>query len=111
MVDRFGDIPQETENLLRIAALKIYCHDLRIKSVKQKAGIVYMTFTEDTLITVDNVFAIAQKYQRRLSYGKVGEELVIKVTVGSLGAKECLDLVKDVFLDMMAIVEKKQSLV
>lgn len=110
MVDRFGDIPPETENLLKIAELKTYCHDIRAKSIKQKAGIIYITFDEDAQLDMPGLFEAAKQFQRRLTYGNTGGELVLKVTIGSMNAKECLDLVKDVLLALIAVVENKASL-
>ena len=105
MIDRFGDIPDETWNLLRIAELKTYCADIGIRSLKQKGGIVSLRFEPDTGMDMAKLTSLMQKYKRQLTYGSDGGELVVRITVGSALAEKCLDLVKAVLLDMVAIVQ------
>ena len=105
MIDRFGDIPDETWNLLRIAELKTYCADIGIRSLKQKGGIVSLRFEPDTGMDMAKLTSLMQKYKRQLTYGSDGGELVVRITVGSASAEKCLDLVKAVLLDMVAIVQ------
>ena len=105
MIDRFGDIPGETWNLFRIAELKQYCFDIGIRSLKQKGGIVSLRFEADTGMDMAKLTKLMQKYKRQLTYGNEGGELVVRITVGSASAEKCLDLVKAVLLDMVAIVQ------
>ena len=105
MIDRFGDIPEETWNLLRIAELKSYCFDIGIRSLKQKGGIVSLLFEPDTGMDMMKLTKLMQKYKRQLTYGSDGGELVVRITVGSASAEKCLDLVKAILLDMVAIVQ------
>ncbi len=105
MIDRFGDIPDETWNLLRIAELKTYCFDIGIRSLKQKGGIVSLRFEPDTKMDMAKLTQLMQKYKRQLTYGSDGGELVVRITVGSASAEKCLDLVKAILLDMVAIVQ------
>ncbi len=104
MIDRFGDLPNETWNLFRIAELKQYCIDIGIRSLKQKGGIVSLYFDADTGMDMAKLQQLMQKYKRQLTYGHDGGELVVRITVGSAAAEKCLDLVKAVLLDMVAIV-------
>lgn len=105
MIDRFGDIPEETWNLLRIAELKTYCDEIGIRSLKQKGGIVSLRFDADTGMDMAKLTQLMQKYKRQLTYGNDGGELAVRITVGSASAEKCLDLVKAVLLDMVAIVQ------
>lgn len=105
MIDRFGDIPDETWNLLRIAELKTYCAEIGIRSLKQKGGIVSLRFEPDTAMDMAKLTQLMQKYKRQLTYGIDGGELVVRITVGSASAEKCLDLVKAILLDMVAIVQ------
>ena len=105
MIDRFGDIPDETWNLLRVAELKIYCQQIGIRSLKQKGGIVTALFAPDTNMDMPKLLELIKKYKRQLTYGNDGGELVVRITVGSTSAEKCLDLMKDILLDMVAIVQ------
>ena len=69
MIDRFGDIPPETWNLLRAAELKIYCTEIGIRSLKQKGGIVSARFEPDTKMDLPKLQELIKKYKRQLTYG------------------------------------------
>ena len=105
LIDRFGDVPPETWNLLRVAELKIYCMEIGIRSLKQKGGIVTALFEQDTKMDMPKLLELMQKYKRQLTYGSDGGELVVRITVGSAGAEKCLDLIKDILLAMVSIVQ------
>ena len=100
MIDRFGDVPLETWNLLRVAELKIYCMEIGIRSLKQKGGVVNALFEPDTGMD------LLKKYKRQLTYGSDGGELVVRISAGSIDSEKCLDLIKEILLDMVAIVQK-----
>lgn len=105
MIDRFGDIPPETWNLLRAAELKIYCIEIGICSLKQKGGIVSARFEPDTGMDLPKLQTLMKKYRRQLTYGNDGGELVVRITVGTSTAEKCLELMKDILLDMVSIVQ------
>ena len=104
LVDRFGDLPQETINLFRIAELKTICINGKMASLKQKGGIVELKFSSDADMEISELFQLSQKYKRIMTYGNNGGELVIRLTIGSKSAEECLDLMKDILLAISAIV-------
>lgn len=106
MIDRFGDIPEETWNLLRIAELKTYCVAVGIRSLKQNGGIVSLRFEPDTGMDMVKLLHLTQKYKKQLHYRSDGGELVVRIAVGTLSAEKCLDLVKAILLDMVTIVQK-----
>ena len=106
MIDRFGDVPAETWNLVRVAELKIYCMEIGIRSLKQKGGVVHARFEPDTGMDMPKLMELMKKYKRQLTYGSDGGELVVRITVGSADAEKCLDLVKAILLDMVSIVQK-----
>ena len=105
MVDRFGDVPAETWNLLRVAELKNYCMDIGIRSLKQKGGVVQARFEPDTGMDMPKLLELIKKYKQQLTYGSDAGELVVRITVGSLNAEKSLDLLKEILLDMVSIVQ------
>ena len=88
-----------------MAELKIYCQQIGIRSLKQKGGIVTALFAPDTNMDMPKLLELIKKYKRQLTYGNDGGELVVRITVGSTSAEKCLDLMKDILLDMVAIVQ------
>ena len=103
LVDRFGDVPQETQNLLTIAEIKLLAHEAGITSLKQKAGVVSIRFSADTAIEIPKLYELAKEYKRRINYTNASGELLIKVTVGTLDQKDCLDLVKSVVSKLVSL--------
>ncbi len=108
LVDRFGDVPPETWNLLRVAELKIYCMQIGIRSLKQKGGVINALFEADTAMDLSKLMQLVQKYKRQLTYGSDGGELVVRIMVGSADAENCLELIKKILLDMLTIVKSEQ---
>lgn len=103
LVDRFGDVPKETENLLSIAEIRLLARQAGIVSLKQKAGIITMKFSADTTIEIPALYDLAKQYKRRLNYTNAAGELLLKLTVGSMDQKDCLDLVKSVVSALAAL--------
>ncbi|MGI6563290.1 MAG: transcription-repair coupling factor [Clostridia bacterium] len=44
LIDRFGDVPEETHNLIRIALLRKMANDIKIKSIERKSRQMVITF-------------------------------------------------------------------
>jgi len=105
MIDRFGDIPAETWNLLRAAELKVFCMEIGIRSLKQKGGVVTALFEPDTGMDMPKLQQLMQKYKRQITYGSDGGELAVRISVGTATAEKCLDLIKDILSDMVSIVQ------
>ena len=72
LTDRFGDIPAEVENLLRIALTKALAHRASISEITIKKDSFFMTFLPDARINVDAVPDViaAEKGKLRLERGK-----------------------------------------
>ena len=100
------DVPLETWNLLRVAELKIYCMEIGIRSLKQKGGVVNALFEPDTGMDLPKLMELVKKYKRQLTYGSDGGELVVRISAGSIDSEKCLDLIKEILLDMVSIVQK-----
>ena len=103
LVDRFGDVPKETANLLSIAEIRLLARQAGITSLKQKAGIIVMRFSPETSIEIPALYELAKQYKRRLNYTNAAGELIVKLTVGSMEQKDCLDLVKSVVSSLASL--------
>lgn len=55
-----------------------------------------MRFAPDTAIEIPALYELTKQYKRRLNYTNAAGELILKLTVGSMDQKDCLDLVKSV---------------
>ena len=66
MIDRFGNMPSEIENLLDIARIKILCKKLNISKVQEKRNFVVFIF-EQGKIDID-VNELVKKYRNRIKF-------------------------------------------
>jgi len=61
MQDRFGDMPELVNNLLKIAGLKELLKKLRITELAQKGNYLYLTFANDTPVEPHKLLRLANK--------------------------------------------------
>ena len=66
MIDRFGDMPKEIENLIEIARIKILCKKLKISKVQSKKNFVVFIF-EPGEINID-INQMVRKYKNKIKF-------------------------------------------
>ena len=66
MIDRFGDMPKEIENLIEIARIKNLCKKLKISKVQGKRNFVVFIF-EPGEINID-INELVKKYRNRIKF-------------------------------------------
>ena len=66
MIDRFGDMPKEIENLIEIARIKTLCKKLNISKVQSKKNFVVFIF-EPGEINID-INELVKKYKNRIKF-------------------------------------------
>ena len=66
MIDRFGDMPKEIENLIEIARIKILCKKLNISKVQGKKNFVVFIF-EPGEIDID-INELVKKYRNKIKF-------------------------------------------
>ena len=66
MIDRFGNMPNEIENLLDIARIKTLCKKLKISKVQEKRNFVVFIF-EPGEINID-INELLKKYRNRIKF-------------------------------------------
>ncbi len=83
MEDRFGPIPNEVENLLSIAQIKIICRRLEIWHLSESRGIVQLEFGHLASINVDKIINLmklsggrVQMDSKRMNYMKMKTDAV-----------------------------------
>jgi transcription-repair coupling factor (superfamily II helicase) len=107
--DRFGDIPQPVENLLRVARLKAYCYLHRILSISQKGTNLVITLHADQnqLLDGTKLFTLSNKFERRISLS-TGQQLTVTVKVSGISIESGVDLVQK-FLSQFDQVKKMKG--
>ena len=66
MIDRFGNMPNEIENLLDIARIKTLCKKLKISKVQEKRNFVVFIFDAGE-INID-INELLKKYRNRIKF-------------------------------------------
>ncbi len=104
LVDRFGDIPKETERLMSISLLKVFANSLGILSITQKANFIHFTCKPQAKISLDAIEDINKKDFGRLKL-QLGKESVIIYKIKGEYKKKGYDLVAEIkeFLDSIKL--------
>ncbi len=92
LVDRFGDIPKATNNLLRISTLKADAKKLKITEIKSRNGNIEVHLLNNAPINSDKMISFVSKYSRRLKF--------------HAGEISCFVLKKDKYTDDLLESEK-----
>ncbi len=66
MIDRFGNMPKEIENLIEIARIKILCKKLKISKIQSKRNFVLFIF-EPGEINID-INGLVKKYRNKIKF-------------------------------------------
>lgn len=68
LIDRFGDIPKEVENLLDISYIKNMASRINIKNISQSGNNIILEFSTIESISPDLVHFMSEEYGRRISF-------------------------------------------
>ena len=79
LMDRFGDYPQEVENLLIVSNLKRTAKKEKVESITEKGNKIEILITEKKSQQVDGskLFELANKYRNTVQLGTEGNKLKI----------------------------------
>ena len=97
MIDRFGNMPKEIENLLEIARIKILCKKLNISKVQGKHNFVVFIF-EAKELNID-VNELVKKYKNKIRFSQgIKPQITIALdnSTGMPMLKEVKKFLKDV---------------
>lgn len=78
MIDRFGKLPPEVTNLLRIMHLKMFSKMLSITKIQEVRGKVRLVFSPETPVQPQNIFDLHNKKKRPVKFLPDGFELDLK---------------------------------
>lgn len=103
MNDRFGDLPIETERLLRIARMKVWGLQSGVTSIKEKQKVISVCLSAEGTAQVDGgqVAEATMKFGRAVGFGMDEGKLVL--TIDEKKAGNCLPL--DILEEVMKIVK------
>lgn len=106
MIDRYGTLPEEVENLLEIARIKELCKQCHIYKVSQRVnGVVFII--EEKAYTPEIIDAMIQEYKNKLRFSP-GKEMYFTLKVEGKGDSKKLEEIKS-FLQTLTSVKAKQQ--
>ena len=106
MIDRYGTLPEEVENLLEIARIKELCKQCHIYKVSQRVnGVVFII--EEKAYTPEIIDAMIQEYKNKLRFSP-GKEMYFTLKVEGKGDSKKLEEIKS-FLQNLETVKAKQQ--
>jgi transcription-repair coupling factor (superfamily II helicase) len=78
LADRFGTLPVEVRNLLRIMRLKILAKRLSITRIQELKGKVRVVFSSDTSLQPAHIFDLQKKRKKTINFFPDGFELEVR---------------------------------
>lgn len=64
LLDRFGEVPEAVENLLRIAMIRVAAHKLYVTEIKGKNGEIVLTIKADADIRAENIPQVLEQLEK-----------------------------------------------
>ena len=81
LIDRFGDMPNETDRLLRIARMKVWARQVGVESIKQHGKVVTIRLTEKGTASINGGKVVEESaaYGRAVGFSMAGQQLVMSI--------------------------------
>ena len=85
--DRFGDLPVETERLMRIARMKVWAAQAGVVSIKEKQQVVSIQLSEEGTALADGAKIVAESmiFGRAVGFGMDGNQLIVTIDYQKCG--------------------------
>ena len=75
LIDRYGDIPMETNQLIEIAYIKNLAAQLGFSSIKQKEEAVLLNFAQHSQLPLDKIVELVNQWKGKLLFS-AGKNLI-----------------------------------
>ncbi|KAA0954788.1 transcription-repair coupling factor [Planococcus sp. ANT_H30] len=81
LIDRFGDMPNETDSLLRIARMKVWARQVGVESIKQTGKIVTVRLSEKGTASINGGKVVEESavYGRAVGFSMAGQQLMMSI--------------------------------
>ncbi|TAA69689.1 transcription-repair coupling factor [Planococcus salinarum] len=96
LIDRFGDMPLETDRLLRIALMKVWGRSVGVESIKQNGKRISIKLTEKGTAAVNGGKLVEESaaYGRAVGFSMVGQQLVMAIDENKTGKHHPFDVLE-----------------
>jgi transcription-repair coupling factor (superfamily II helicase) len=75
--DRFGEVPDSVDNLLRVALMRVKAHSLYMREVKGGSGEITFEILREAKIKSENIPLLLKHYKGKLSFKSKGKVMFI----------------------------------
>ena len=95
IIDRFGTIPKEVNNLIKVAYIKTLCKKLNIKEIAQVNKVLKIGFLSNKGLNIEATNYLIEKYFGRIKFD-ASKEPVIKYQLNSIEQDNLLEEIKNI---------------
>ena len=97
IIDRFGNMPTEVENLISIARIKYKAKSLKISKITSKNGIALFTFVANTTNKQEiNIKKLVEKYGNKIKFSNgIKPTITLKTQTNTNNEKQTLSTITE----------------
>lgn len=98
MIDRFGDLPLEADNLLRIARVKVWGRMAGVESIKKQKTQIEIRLSEEGTAQTDGSKLVAEsmKFGRAVGFSMDGTQLMLTIDERHTGKQTAFDILEEI---------------
>jgi transcription-repair coupling factor (superfamily II helicase) len=96
IIDRFGNIPEEVNNLIKISYIKSIARNLNIIAIRQISAIISIEFKDNKSISQELVGAIMENYQKDFKFDAANKP-ILKFFLSSTKQVDVLSSLENMF--------------
>jgi transcription-repair coupling factor (superfamily II helicase) len=96
IIDRFGNIPEEVNNLIKISYIKSIARNLNIIAIRQMGAIISIEFKDNKSISQELVGAIMENYQKDFKFDAANKP-ILKFFLSSTKQGDVLSSLENMF--------------
>jgi len=110
LVDRFGDLPDPLENLLRIGAIKAMAKAAKVNGVTQEPKQIKISMAENHGLTGPELMDLVRRYRRQVTFD-AAHGLEIAVQLQKMDQSDVIKFLEKIVTELFTLVTKGKSLV
>ncbi|KAF1085830.1 Transcription-repair-coupling factor [Sporotomaculum syntrophicum] len=85
LIDRFGDLPNSVQNLLKISQIRVLAGYLKIKLVNKQQGFYRLTFAPGHTLTGEKLVKVGEYYRNKVKFSNTDSEFEIRYKIREAG--------------------------
>ena len=107
--DRFGELPIETERLMRIARIKVWAAEALVTSIKEKKGVITIALSDEGTKKLDGAKVVEQsaRYGRAVGFSMDGSRLSLTIDETKCTNYTPFEVLEDM-MQKLAVAKKEQ---